>query len=229
MRPLLSYERGGYGALGFPGRELLGQGWSGTRAVGLLDALGIEKALVHGTSMGGMVAVAFSAKYPERRSPPRELRDSSLRRLPANDVPQLACARRDPAARRAVGPGHDPGCLGRLHRGQSGHLRERPFGDRRAPPYTVRQACLAMEQMDLGALVSTIRRPILFTNGTTRRDDTAPPPRLPGSASPRSSTRCLSGAPLLVPDDRSRRSARGAEEAVEIVGGFFGEVLASGR
>src|SRR5204863_103384 len=33
-------------------------------------------------------------------------------------------------------------------------------------PYTVRQACLAMENMDLSPLVPTITRPLLMTNGT---------------------------------------------------------------
>ena len=33
-------------------------------------------------------------------------------------------------------------------------------------PYTVRQACLAMEQMDLSPLVPAIDRPLLMTNGT---------------------------------------------------------------
>src|SRR5439155_2097566 len=33
-------------------------------------------------------------------------------------------------------------------------------------PYTVRQACQAMENMDLSPLVPTISRPLLMTNGT---------------------------------------------------------------
>src|ERR1043166_5365040 len=33
---------------------------------GLLDALELQEAHVHGTSMGGMIAIVFAAKYPER-------------------------------------------------------------------------------------------------------------------------------------------------------------------
>src|SRR5207253_8353277 len=44
-------------------------------------------------------------------------------------------------------------------------------------PYTVRQACLAMEQMDLSPLVPQIRRPLLMTNET--HDILCPPDLAP--------------------------------------------------
>ena len=44
-------------------------------------------------------------------------------------------------------------------------------------PYTVRQACLAMENMDLSPLVPKIARPLLMTNGT--HDILCPPDLAP--------------------------------------------------
>src|SRR5438552_2436143 len=44
-------------------------------------------------------------------------------------------------------------------------------------PYTVRQACLAMEEMDLSPLVPQITRPLLMTNGT--HDVLCPPDLAP--------------------------------------------------
>ena len=44
-------------------------------------------------------------------------------------------------------------------------------------PYTVRQACLAMESMDLSDLVPRISRPLLMTNGT--HDILCPPDLAP--------------------------------------------------
>ena len=32
----------------------------------MLDALGVGRVFVHGTSMGGSIAMTFTAKYPER-------------------------------------------------------------------------------------------------------------------------------------------------------------------
>jgi len=44
-------------------------------------------------------------------------------------------------------------------------------------PYTVRQACLAMEEMDLSELVPRVSRPLLMTNGT--HDVLCPPDLAP--------------------------------------------------
>ena len=103
----------------------------------------------------------------------RRLRHGPLRRLPAHAVPLLAADGRVGAARRL------------LRRAR----RSRPWAptsSRRTPTsstssgtwsrttaYTIRQACLAMETMDIEHLARAIRRPILFTNGT--RDIMTPP------------------------------------------------------
>src|SRR5262249_57994345 len=62
---LLSYDASGYGRSDSPLENYTIEGWA-EEAAGLLEALGIERALVHGTSMGGMIAIAFTAKYPEK-------------------------------------------------------------------------------------------------------------------------------------------------------------------
>ena len=59
------------------------EGWADDGA-GLLDALGLDRVLVHGTSMGGMIAIAFTAKYPRARDRGvRRRRVREARPLPA--------------------------------------------------------------------------------------------------------------------------------------------------
>jgi pimeloyl-ACP methyl ester carboxylesterase len=62
---VIDYDQRGYGASDHPDQEYSIESWADD-GVKLLDALGIEKAHVHGTSMGGMVAQALAGKYPER-------------------------------------------------------------------------------------------------------------------------------------------------------------------
>ena len=62
---LLAFDARGYGASDHPHEEFTIEGWAGD-GVGLLDAVGLDRVLVHGTSMGGMIAIAFTALYPER-------------------------------------------------------------------------------------------------------------------------------------------------------------------
>jgi 3-oxoadipate enol-lactonase len=72
VTPLLSgefrcidYDMRGYGQSDKPEQDYDLEVWADD-AVGLLDALGIGTAHVHGTSMGGMVATVMAGKYPDR-------------------------------------------------------------------------------------------------------------------------------------------------------------------
>ena len=72
LTPLLSqgfqvidYDMRGFGDSDAPVQEYSMELWADDLA-GLLDALEIERAHIHGTSMGGMVAIPFAAKYPDR-------------------------------------------------------------------------------------------------------------------------------------------------------------------
>jgi 3-oxoadipate enol-lactonase len=55
----------GYGQSDRPVQHYDMEVWADDVA-GLLDALEIDEAHVHGTSMGGMIAIVFAGKYPER-------------------------------------------------------------------------------------------------------------------------------------------------------------------
>jgi 3-oxoadipate enol-lactonase len=62
---VVDYDMRGYGRSDRPVQDYDMEVWADDVA-GLLDALGIGEAHVHGTSMGGMIAIVFAAKYPER-------------------------------------------------------------------------------------------------------------------------------------------------------------------
>ncbi len=62
---VIDYDQRGYGASDRPVQHYDMEVWADDLA-GLLDALGIDAAHVHGTSMGGMVALTFAGKYPQR-------------------------------------------------------------------------------------------------------------------------------------------------------------------
>jgi 3-oxoadipate enol-lactonase len=62
---VIDFDQRGYGASDKPIQDYHMEVWADDVA-GLLDALGVESAHVHGTSMGGMVAIVFAGKYPQR-------------------------------------------------------------------------------------------------------------------------------------------------------------------
>jgi pimeloyl-ACP methyl ester carboxylesterase len=55
----------GYGFSDRPEQKYSMEVWADDCAA-LLDGIGVQRAHVHGTSMGGMVAIKFAAKYPEK-------------------------------------------------------------------------------------------------------------------------------------------------------------------
>jgi pimeloyl-ACP methyl ester carboxylesterase len=62
---VVDYDQRGYGQSDKPLQHYDMEVFADDLA-GLMDALGIDQAHVHGTSMGGMVAITFAGKYPER-------------------------------------------------------------------------------------------------------------------------------------------------------------------
>jgi pimeloyl-ACP methyl ester carboxylesterase len=165
---LLSFDARGYGASDHPREQYTIEGWADDGAR-LLEAVGIEEPFVHGTSMGGMIAIAFTAKHPERCTAtcadvafakPDVYRRTLFRvwRRMVESMPWDDFS--DHVTTQAVGA----------------RFMESPEGENifelvrqivgLNDPYTVRQACLAMEEMDLSQLVPQISRPLLMTNGT---------------------------------------------------------------
>ena len=178
---LLSYDYTGYGRSDLPVEHYSVEGWA-DEAAGLLDAVGVEKALLHGTSMGGMVAIAFTAKHPEKTI--AACADCAFARCDTYRRTMFRTWRKMAESM----PLDDFSDLLTTQAVSADFIEENPdiFDNVRTmvaknTPYTIRQACLAMETMDLEALARTIRRPILFTNGT--RDIMTPPVLAPSGFS----------------------------------------------
>ena len=62
---VIDYDQRGYGKSERPLQDYSIETWADDVA-GLLDALELSSAHIHGTSMGGMVATVFAGKYPDR-------------------------------------------------------------------------------------------------------------------------------------------------------------------
>ena len=104
----------------------------GDDGAALLDALGLDRVLVHGTSMGGMIAIAFAARHGERTiaacadvafAKPDVYRKTLFRVAAHGRVHAMGrlLRPRDHAGRRPEVP---------RERGGQGHVRARPHRDR---------------------------------------------------------------------------------------------------
>ena len=62
---VLDYDHRGYGLSSRPKQRYTLETWSNDLA-SLMDALGIDKAHIHGGSMGSFIALDFAARYPEK-------------------------------------------------------------------------------------------------------------------------------------------------------------------
>ena len=172
---LLAFDARGYGQSSCPREPYTIEGWADDGAA-LVRALGLKRVFVHGTSMGGMIGTAFVAKYPELTiagcsdvafAKPDVYRKTVFRiwRRMAESMPWDDFS--DHVTTQAVGAK-----FLELEAGKDTFEQVRSIvmlND----PYTVRQACLAMESMDLTPLVKKIKRPLLMTNGT--HDVLSPP------------------------------------------------------
>jgi 3-oxoadipate enol-lactonase len=223
---LLSFDATGYGRSDCPIESYTIEAWADEGA-GLLDALGIERALCHGTSMGGMIALAFTAKYPDKAI--AACADCAFARC---DVYRRTMFRNWRHLAESL-PLDELADLVTIQAVSATFIEDHPdiFDMVRSvvnknSPYTVRQACLAMETMDIEQLARSLRRPILFTNGT--RDVMTPPDLAPSGFSARQIVEAVPEWARLheFPTIGHADLLEAPEEAVSVVGAFFQEVLA---
>ncbi|HKP18454.1 MAG TPA: alpha/beta hydrolase [Gaiellaceae bacterium] len=225
---LLSFDARGYGASDHPREQYTIEGWAAD-AAGLIDAVGLERVLVHGTSMGGMIAIAFTAAYPAKTvaacadvafAKPDVYRRTLFRvwRRMAETMPWDEFS--DHVTTQAVGAG----------------FMESPEGENifqlvrdivgLNDPYTVRQACLAMENMDLSPLVPQISRPLLMTNGT--HDVLCPPDLAASGLGARKMAEQSEHISLVeFPDIGHADLVECPQDAIRIVSEFFERALAA--
>ena len=220
---LLAFDARGYGRSSCPRDPYTIEGWADDGAA-LVRALGLKKVLVHGTSMGGMITTAFVAKYPQLTiagcsdvafAKPDVYRKTVLRiwRRMAESMPWDDFS--DHVTTQAVGA--------KFLESEAG---KDTFEMVRSivmlnDPYTVRQACLAMESMDLTPLVKKIRRPLLMTNGT--HDVLSPPDMGPSGLAARKMVKLNPKHLSLVefPDIGHADLLECPKDAIRIVSTFF--------
>jgi pimeloyl-ACP methyl ester carboxylesterase len=223
---LLSFDARGYGASDHPREQYTIESWADDGAK-LLDATGHESVFVHGTSMGGMIAIAFTAKYPEHViaacadvafAKPDLYRRTVFRvwRRMAESMPWDEFS--DHVTTQAVGAR----CMESPEGENIFELVREIVGLN--DPYTVRHACLAMETMDLSPLVPAISRPLLMTNGTY--DVLCPPDLAPSGLGARKMAEMNEHITLVeFPDIGHADLVECPQDAIRIVTEFFERAL----
>jgi len=221
---LLSFDARGYGASTSPREPYTIEGWAADGAK-LLDALGLGRVLVHGTSMGGMIAIAFAALHGDRTI--AACADVAFAKADVYRKTLFRVWRRmaetmawddfsDHVTTQAVGASFLESEEGK----NTFDLVRSVIGLN--DPYTVRQACIAMEEMDLSPLVPQIKQPLLMTNGT--HDILCPPALAPSGLGAR---QMVAMNPNIqgheFPDIGHADLLECPADAVRIVSGFFNE------
>ena len=97
----IDFDMRGYGQSERPFQRYDMEVWADDVA-GLMDHIGLRKAHIHGTSMGGMVAQQFAAKYPERT---QRLTVSSTSLLPSTSTKKFCSLSRGEKSRPHDEPG----------------------------------------------------------------------------------------------------------------------------
>src|SRR3954468_9445835 len=222
---LLSFDARGYGRSDVPSEAYTIEGWADDGAA-LLDAVGLDRVVVHGTSMGGMIAIAFTAKYPEKTI--AACADVAFAKCDVYRRTLFRVGRRmaetmpwdefsDHVTTQAVGAKFIESFDGDIFQLVRDIVA---LND----PYTVRQACLAMENMDLSPLVPGISRPLLMTNGT--HDILCPPDLAPSGLGARKMTEMNEHIELVeFPDIGHADLVECPQDAIRIVGEFFERAL----
>ena len=168
---VIDFDQRGTGLSDRPSRRYSIESWADDCAQ-LLDALGVERAHVHGTSAAGMVAIRFAAAYPERVD--RLVIDCSAARL---DFAGRAMCEVWKALAHAYGLGSRELALNIASQACSRSFLDGERGaetvesiqrlvEQNCTPETFDAVCDAMVEVDLEADLARIRAPTLVTVGS---------------------------------------------------------------
>jgi 3-oxoadipate enol-lactonase len=223
---MIDYDMRGFGDSDAPVQPYSMELWADDLA-GLLDALEIERAHIHGTSMGGMVAIPFAAKYPERT---RSL------------VLSCSVAKYDRAAAinkrvwralvQAYGKGEEYLDLMSIQLFSRQYLDsdEAEYGRElvrrliasQTDPEVFLEINKAIEAADLTPLLSEIVAPTLVIGG--RHDIATPIDMGPSGAGARTIAAQIPGAEFVIMDTAHMFLIEKPNETCELIGGFLDRV-----